>query len=69
MILLYRTQTPVQVLFPASFVLLGVFVYFNNPLLLAQRPTESLTLVHKLALFCGFLGAVGILGAAWLKLP
>ena len=65
---LFRTQTPVQVLFAASFVLMGVFAYFNNPLLLAQRPTESLTVVHTLALVCGFFGALGIMGAAWLKL-
>ena len=57
-----------QLLFGAGFPLLGVFGYYHNPLTLAQRPAHSMTLAHKLSLFCGFAGMVMVVAAAVAKL-
>lgn len=58
-----RPYNSSETLVSLGLILLGVFAYFNNPLQLAQRPMDSLTLMHKLSYVCGFTGAAVLICA------
>lgn len=63
-LILSRTPTQAQTLLAGGLFFLSVFAYFNNPLVVAQRPLDQLTAAHKLSMACGLVGIIAVISAA-----
>lgn len=66
-LLLSRSPTQAQTMLAGGLCFLGVFAYYNNPLVLAQRPLDQLTAAHKLSLLCGLVGIIAVISAAVMR--